>query len=173
MKKIILVLTALASVWGVGSWELGAKSKEQRASSHEGSGATSEHKIVTLSDVQWADAPPSLPPGVKMAVLDGDPNKSGSFTVWLKTPAGYKIPPHTHPTTERVTGISGTARLGMGEKFDENIAKDVGPGTFVVLPANMAHFAYSAQESVLQVQSEGPFQIKYINPSEDPRGEKK
>ena len=104
-----------------------------------------------------------------MAVLDGDPGKAGSFTIRLKMPAGYKIPAHTHPTVERVTGISGTGRLGMGDKLDESSAKDVGPGTFAVLPANMAHFAYSNEECVVQIQSEGPFAIKYINPSDDPR----
>jgi quercetin dioxygenase-like cupin family protein len=108
-----------------------------------------------------------------MAVLDGDPGKLGSFTVRLKAPAGYKIAPHTHPTTERVTGISGTARLGMGEKFDETSAKEVAPGTFVVLPAKMAHFAMFPEESIIQIQSEGPFKIKYVNPADDPRNAKK
>ena len=112
-------------------------------------------------------------PGAKMAVLDGDPNKAGSFTVRFKMPAGYKVPPHTHPTTERITGISGNGRVGMGEKFDESAAKDVAPGTFVVLPAGMAHFAYATEESVIQIQSEGPFEIKYINPADDPRSTKK
>ena len=128
---------------------------------------------MAANEVQWGDAPPSLPPGIKIAVLDGDPNKAGSFTVRLQMPAGYRIPPHTHPTTERVTGISGNARLGMGEKFDKSSAKDVIPGTFVVLPAGMTHFGYATEESVLQIQSEGPFKIKYINPSDDPRNAKK
>jgi quercetin dioxygenase-like cupin family protein len=169
MKKLIIFFTAALAI----SAFVVAAEKEKGAKSTKSSAPKSEHKIVTLADAQWADAPPALPPGAKLAVLDGDPDKLGSFTIWLKMPAGYKVPPHTHPTTERVTGISGKVRLGMGEKFDENAAKDVAPGTFVVLPAGMAHFADSPEESVVQIQSEGPFKIKYVNPSEDPRNAKK
>ena len=61
----------------------------------------------------------------------------------------------------------------MGEKFDEASAKDVGPGTFVVLPKNMVHFASFPDESIIQIQSEGPFKIKYVNPADDPRNKPK
>ena len=91
----------------------------------------------------------------------------------LQAPAGYKVPPHTHPTTERVTVISGSFHLGMGEKFDETAGPELSPGSFAVLPAGMAHFAWSTGESVVQIQSEGPFQIKYVNPADDPRKAKK
>jgi quercetin dioxygenase-like cupin family protein len=130
------------------------------AQEKESSKATTEHKIVGPTEMTWGDAPPGLPPGAKMAVLDGDPSKKGSFTVRLQAPAGYKVPPHTHPTTERVTVISGSFHLGMGEKFDEAAGPELSPGSFAVLPAGMAHFAWSTGESVVQIQSEGPFQIK-------------
>lgn len=124
-------------------------------------------------ELQWSAAPSGLPPGAQMAVLDGDPTKPGSFTVRLKSPAGYKIMPHTHPTPERVTVISGAVHLAMGEKFDESAGRELGPGSFVVLPARMAHFAWTKDETIIQINSEGPFQIKYVNPADDPRGEKK
>ena len=167
MKKIIVLFVATAAI---SSWVLATGQEESVPSK---AAAKTEHKIVTPADIQWGDAPAGLPPGAKLAVLDGDPNKSGSFTVRLKTPAGYKIPPHTHPTAERVTGISGTARIGMGEKFDETTAHEIAPGSFVVLPANMAHFASMTDETIVQIQSEGPFQIKYVNPTDDPRNVKK
>jgi quercetin dioxygenase-like cupin family protein len=166
MKKTFILIVTVAAASAL---MVVAKEKEKASTKIAPAAQPSEHKIVTANDIQWSDAPPSLPAGAKMAVLDGDPGKAGSFTIRLKMPAGYKIPAHTHPTAERVTGISGTGRLGMGEKLDESAAKDVGPGTFVVLPANMAHFAYCNEECVVQVQSEGPFAIKYINPSDDPR----
>jgi quercetin dioxygenase-like cupin family protein len=165
MKKIIVLFIAVVAV---STWVVATAQKETSKAT-----ATTEHKIVTPADVQWGDAPPGLPPGAKMAVLDGDPNKAGSFTVRLKTPANYKIPPHTHPTAERVTGISGMARIGMGEKLDETAAREIGPGTFALLPPNMAHFAIMAEETVVQIQSEGPFQINYVNPADDPRNAKK
>ncbi len=139
----------------------------------EKAATTTEHKVISPSEVQWADAPPSLPPGAKMAVLDGDPNKAGSFTIRMKAPGGYKIAPHTHPTAERVTVISGSMKIGMGDKLDEASAQEMGPGSFVLLPAGMKHYAISNGESIIQISSEGPFQINYVNPAADPRNAKK
>ena len=38
--------------------------------------------------VKWGPAPPALPPGAQMAVLDGDPSKPGLFTIRAKFPDG-------------------------------------------------------------------------------------
>ena len=84
---------------------------------------TAEHKVISPSEIKWGDAPPALPPGAKMAVLDGDPNKKGPFTIRLQSPDGYKVAPHTHPTTERITVISGTCHLGMGDNCDEGAGR--------------------------------------------------
>jgi quercetin dioxygenase-like cupin family protein len=81
--------------------------------------------------------------------------------------------PHTHPTAERLTVISGTFKIGMGEKFDEASMQQMPPGGYIVLPPNMAHYAKGAKESLVQIDSEGPFQINYVNPSDDPRNAKK
>ena len=131
------------------------------------------HKIMLAKELAWADAPPALPPGAKIAILDGDPNKPGAFTTRLKTPAGYKVMPHTHPTPERITVISGSFHMGMGEKFDETAGRAIDVGGFVVMPAGMAHYAWTTSETIIQVNSEGPFQINYINAADDPRGAKK
>jgi len=173
MKKIVILSTAVLAVsWLAFAAEEKATPKESSKGSSK-TAATTEHKIVGPTEMTWGDAPPGLPSGAKMAVLDGDPSKKGSFTVRLQAPAGYKVPPHTHPTTERVTVISGSFHLGMGEKFDEAAGPELSPGSFAVLPAGMAHFAWSTGESVVQIQSEGPFQIKYVNPADDPRNAKK
>jgi hypothetical protein len=133
---------------------------------------TSEHRVLKPSDLKWGEAPPGLPAGGKMAVLNGDPTQAGAFTVRLKAPAGYKIMPHTHPTAERLTAISGSFKIGMGEKFDEASMQEMAPGSYIVLPSGMAHFAKVGKESVVQIDSEGPFQINYVNPSDDPRNAK-
>lgn len=67
--------------------------------------------------------------------------------------------PHTHPTDERLTIISGSFRVGMGEKFDEATMHEMSPGSYTVLPSGMAHFAKGAKETIVQIDSEGPFQI--------------
>lgn len=147
--------------------------QEKDARSQESPNVARDAKIVAAAEMQWRDGPPSLPAGAQIVVLDGDPGKQGPFTMRLKMPAGYKIPPHTHPTVERVTVISGAVRLGIGEKFDETAGREMQPGDFVVVPAGVPHFAWSPLEAVLQIHSEGPFQRKFVNPADDsPRANK-
>src|SRR5437899_4262399 len=50
--------------------------------------------------LHWGPAPAVFPKGAKMAVVAGDPAQATPFTVELAMPAGYKIPPHFHPTDE-------------------------------------------------------------------------
>jgi hypothetical protein len=129
--------------------------------------APAEHKMVAPDAITWGDAPPVFSKGAKMAVLYGDPAKSGLFVVRLKLPANYKIMPHWHPTDEIVTVISGEFAVGMGDKLDPN-TKAFGPGGFVSLPARMHHYAFATKETVVEVSSMGPFAIIYINPADDP-----
>src|SRR5690242_2229535 len=90
--------------------------------------ATTEHKMVKPSELQWGDAPPVMPPGAKLAVLNGDPSKPGLFIVRLKFPANYKIPAHWHPTDENITVISGAFWAGMGDKLDPAKTTELPPG---------------------------------------------
>ena len=82
--------------------------------------------------------------------------------------AGYKIPLHQHPHSERVTVISGELNFGLGDKLDEKGAQKLGPGGFVDLPANINHFAFATVETVIQISAEGAFAITYANPADDP-----
>lgn len=168
MKKIVILCSVIV---GAAVFVLAAKEKKQEE--HSKTAATTEHKIMTPSDLQWGEMPPGLPAGAKMVVLNGDPGKAGPFTVRMQAPAGYKIAPHTHPTAERLTVISGTFRLGMGAKFDETATQEMGAGSYVVLPKGMAHFVSTTSEAIVQIDSEGPFQINYVNPADDPRNAKK
>ena len=134
---------------------------------------TGEAKLMRAAEMQWRDGPPTLPVGAQMVVLDGDPRKEASFTMRLKMPAGYKIPPHTHPTAERLTVISGAVHLGIGEKFDETGGRELRAGDFAVVPPGVPHFAWSNAEAILQIQSEGPFERKFVDPADNsPRREK-
>ena len=105
-------------------------------------------------------------------MLDGDPGKPGSFIVRLKMPDGYKIMPHTHPAAERVTVISGTLHIATGDKFDENAGRKLSTGDFVVFPKGSKHSAWTTEETVVQIQSEGPFEMQYANAADDPRKQK-
>src|SRR5437763_521494 len=82
-----------------------------------------ELQIYEPVRIKWQTGPPSIPAGAMLAVLEGDPGKPGPFVMRLRLPRGYQIPPHTHPQPERLTVISGTFHIGMGEKFDKEKGK--------------------------------------------------
>lgn len=131
--------------------------------------AQSAHVLVPADQVQWAPAPPALPAGAQISVLEGNPAEKGAVTLRLKFPANYKIPPHWHSMTERVTVLSGTLNVGMGDKLDRQASQALAPGGFVSLPANMHHFAWTSRPTIVQINLEGPFDIFYVNPAEDPQ----
>jgi hypothetical protein len=164
MKKIVISCSVIVAAVALAF----AAEETGKSSAATTSTSSAEHRVIKPSDLKWDEVPPGLPAGGKLAVLNGDPTQAGPFTVRLKSPAGYKIMPHTHPTAERVTVISGSFRIGMGEKFDDP-TQEMGPGSYIVLPANMAHFVKGGKESIVQIDSEGPFQINYVNSADDPR----
>jgi quercetin dioxygenase-like cupin family protein len=129
---------------------------------------TADVTLVNASSIKWQDAPPSLPKGAKIAVLHGDPGKPGPFTMRLRAPAGYKIPPHTHSQTENLTVISGTLYLGMGDKVDRAQAKPLSAGGYHYLAAKTPHYAFTKAPTVVQVHGEGPFDINYLNAADNP-----
>jgi quercetin dioxygenase-like cupin family protein len=125
--------------------------------------------VIAPNEVKWGPGPKALPAGAEVAVLFGDPSKEGLFALRLKLPAGYAIAPHTHPAYEVDTVVSGSVNLGMGETADRKSAKAVPAGSFFAMPPGMAHFAYFDEETVLQLTTNGPWGVTYINPADDPR----
>jgi ketosteroid isomerase-like protein len=132
----------------------------------------STHVMVAPASVTFADGPPSLPPGGKMAVLSGDPTKPGPFVLRAQVPAGYKVPPHWHPTDENLTVLSGTIALGMGDTWDEKAMQSLPAGGLGVLPANMRHSFLAKTAATFQVHGMGPFVVNYVNPADDPSQKK-
>jgi hypothetical protein len=68
-----------------------------------------------------------------------------------------------------VTVISGKFAIAAGEKLDRMKAKSLPPGSFVHLPAGMAHYAWAGGEAVVQINGMGPFDVTCIDPKDDPR----
>jgi quercetin dioxygenase-like cupin family protein len=125
-----------------------------------------------VDGIEWRVAQ-SLPPGAKVAVLEGDPSKEGFFTMRIKMPDGYRVLPHRHPKQERVTVLSGILNLGSGSTFDPKETKALPPGTYSSMPPNMTHFAWMTGETVLQLSSIGPWTITYVRPEDDPRNKRR
>jgi quercetin dioxygenase-like cupin family protein len=127
------------------------------------------HTVVPGDAVEWGPAPPSLPADAQAAMIFGDPGKEGPFVLRLKFPAGFVVPPHRHSKDELLTVISGQFTVGAGETLDRASAQPLPPESFVHLPAGMPHFALADAETVVQINGQGPFDITYVNPADDPR----
>ena len=124
---------------------------------------------TTHSNLKWMDGPASLPNGVQMAVVSGDPGKKGAFTIQLKMPANYAVPPHSHPTNEVVKVVSGKLHYGMSRKANMSAAKTLTAGHSVTMKAKMNHWVHAPTTATVQVSGTGPFEITYVNAKDDPR----
>ena len=120
----------------------------------------SDMQMAPNTAINWSPlSVPGFDPGTMIAVIHGDPSKSGDYTLRLKFPAGYKFPVHWHPGGEHLTVLSGTFQLAMGNTADWSQIKSYGPGDFLYLPARHAHFGGAQTESVIQLHGMGPFAI--------------
>jgi mannose-6-phosphate isomerase-like protein (cupin superfamily) len=123
----------------------------------------------TADKIDWQDEP-ILPKGAISALILGDPIKAGVFIAWLKFPANYPIPPHTHPYTEVVTVLKGKLSNGMGEVLDTSAGEMLNTGDSFVLPAGHPHYVWTEdEETILELIATGPWDITYTNPADDPR----
>lgn len=124
--------------------------------------------MMTPNDLKWADIP-SLPPGAKVAVIEGPMDQATPFTFQLKLPADYKIPAHWHPAIEHVTVISGTFHMGIGDKLDTAKTKALSAGSVAIMQPKTHHFGWTKEETVVQVHGVGPWGITYVDPADDPQ----
>jgi hypothetical protein len=135
-----------------------------------GESQTPAHLMITSSELKWTDVP-SLP-GAKLAVIEGPLNEAVPFTFRIKLPPDYKIPAHWHPAIEHVTVISGTFNLGMGDKLDTGKTVALTAGSVAIMQPKTAHFAWTNDETIVQVHGVGPWGLNYVNPDDDPRKKK-
>src|SRR5213592_4840758 len=139
----LLVMLAVAGVAGCATWTRWTHKAESAGEPAPPAEAAQAHVMLVPGALKWQPFPPGGA-GAKLAVLSGDPEKSGPFVIRIRQPAGSKIPPHWHPKDEHVTVIKGTMFFGTGEKLQKG-------------------------EAVVQVHGKGPFQVIYVNPADDPR----
>lgn len=160
MLKIAMMVLAVAALADGAAW---AASTERDA----------EHQFQMPDRLSWQPAPQVLPPGAEIAVLQGNPAaQGGTFVMRAKLPAGYYVPPHSHPTDESLTIISGTMLYGRSGQEDKAQATALPVGTYIFLPGNHAHQVWADDEVVLEIKAEGPFDVTYVDPADDPRQEK-
>lgn len=130
-----------------------AKAKAPRA-------AASQPVFLAANDLKWTDLDPKGAPGVKVADLWGDHTK-GAFGAYLKLPAGFAVPLHTHTHAMKVIFVSGTYIQAPDGKPEVRL----GPGSYMMQPGgNYRHTTTcdKASDCVFFVESSGAFDLKVV-----------
>ena len=122
---------------------------------------TPDMQFAPASGIVWTDfSSPGFDPGVKIAVLHGNPAGKGDYVLRLRFPAEYKFPVHWHPGGEHLTVLWGTFMLGMGSTNDWTTVRTYSPGDFLYIPSRHSHFGGAGRGvTVIQLNGEGPFQL--------------
>ena len=90
----------------------------------------------TAADLQWGDCPAIFPPGCKISVLHGNPAEPGA-DVFLRVPAVYAIPAHSHTSAERMVLVSGQ----LDVTYAGHPTASLKPGDYAYGPATLPHTA--------------------------------
>ena len=120
--------------------------------------------FLKTSQLTWSPLEiPGFPPGLQIAVLNGDPSMAGKpYAIRVRFPAGYHFPAHWHPMDENVTVISGTFYLGMGSSSSAGTAKAYQAGDFLSLPSHRPHYGWVEGATDVQLHGTGPFQTTVV-----------
>jgi hypothetical protein len=137
-----------------------------RKTSHIAAGAEDSAGPGAL---QWGRQPPGLPAGARMAVVRGDPSKAGPFTIRADLPDGYQVLPHWHPTSERIRVLEGTFLMGDGRDWRDASLRPLRASQETTIAAKHPHYVRAKGETMIEIRSTGPFEITYVNPTDDPR----
>ena len=129
--------------------------------------AQAEHSMTATSaaSLEWSPIqPPGFKAGMEIAVVQGDPAAANEpYTVRLRFPDGYRFPSHYHPKAENVTVLSGTFLLSMGKTENEELTA-YSAGDYLHIPPTQPHFGGARGATMIQLHSEGPFEILLSNP---------
>ena len=153
----------VATIIIVVSLAAAASARAQEPTSTRPDTGTEKVMRLTPAELTWTAGPPMLPPGASMAVIEGSFAKPGPFTVRLKFPANYRIPPHWHPVKVTVTVISGTFNMGFGDELDTGKGKMLPAGSIFEMPATIHHFGWTSEETIIQEHGIGPLSVRYLN----------
>jgi anti-sigma factor ChrR (cupin superfamily) len=116
--------------------------------------------FMSAADLKWADLDPTGAPGVRIADVWGDHTRSG-FGAFLKFPAGFAAPLHTHTNAIKIVVILGTYIQTPEAKTEMRM----GPGSYVFQPGgSYKHLSAcdKASECLLFIQSGGKFDLKPV-----------
>ena len=122
--------------------------------------------FIPASELKWTDLDPKGAPGVKVADLWGNHAK-GPFGAYLKLPAGFAVPLHTHTHAMKVVFLSGTYIQAPEGKPEVRL----GPGSYMMQPGGNYRHTTScdkASECLFFVESNGSFDLKVVEAAKAP-----
>ncbi len=120
--------------------------------------------IVLPATTHWSAITSGPMAGGQMALLMGNPSKTGPYIMRVKVKDGTKFGPHLHTELENVTVISGTLMVGLGDKMNPAKMKAVPAGGFVSVPPGLHHYAMAKGETVLEIAAIGPRTMIRVSP---------
>ena len=106
--------------------------------------------------------------GIQTVVVKGDPTKPGLYTLMLRAGPNLRIQAHSHRDDRVATVLKGTWYFAYGDRFNEAALKALEPGSFYTEPPNVAHFAMTKEEVIIQIVGTGPSSTTYVDPANDP-----
>ena len=128
---------------------------------------------IRPGDVRWPPAAAgrigtSGAGGIQTVVLKGDPARAGLYTLLLRAGPNVRIQAHSHRDDRVATVLQGTWYFGYGDRFDENALQALETGSVYTEPPDVAHFAMTKEEVVIQIVGTGPSSTTYVDPANDP-----
>jgi len=121
----------------------------------------------TPAEMKWEARGALARNGIEEVNLVGDPSKPGPYTLRLKFPPGYKLPPHTHPDAREVTILSGTLYTAYWDGTKTTALKELPMGSFYTEPSNIIHVVEAREPTMIQVSGIGPSGRRFVNPDDD------
>ena len=107
---------------------------------------------ATDPTLRWGPCPPLFPGACEITVLHGDPAKPNS-DVLLRVGPGYRLPPHSHSSAERMMLVEGQLQV----RYQGSPRRVLTPGMYAYGPARLPHEArcISAKRCTLFIAFEG------------------
>jgi hypothetical protein len=162
MKRRTLLVVAVMSALTAAVFAQGSAGQK----GDDATSAASRLVVMPAGDLKWTDLDPTGAPGVKIVDLWGDHTK-GAFGAFLRLPAGFAVPLHTHTHDIKVVIVSGTYVQGPEGKPEFRI----GAGSYFMQPgADYRHTTScdKASDCVFYAESDGAFDLKVVDEGKAP-----
>src|SRR5688572_21870982 len=117
------------------------------------------HVLIQPDSIQWRG--PAT--GLQTAVVEGNPQSAGTFTMMLKLPDGFWIQPHFHNVAKRLVVVKGELLMGHGDVVEASQASALKTGGVAVVPANTPHYEGGKGETIVALIATGPFTTTMVS----------